>query len=193
MDAPPIHRTHRSTDRLAQAQSHDLAEAIGQSCLMNNLNKALRRSGREKQDCVDCTRVQSRRRVGAKFGDGFGGVQHVALHLEASAAQIARQIPGDGAARRVEQTAGRRIEPGDHQTRQTFHVAPSAFNLPEAFVTRGASRGVTDGQNGQVPPARTRGGSPYAICACAKQRLYAIKIEMLAFQHPDFQHGLDEA
>jgi hypothetical protein len=153
----------------------------------------LRRSGREKQDCVDCTSVQSRRRVGAKFGDGFGGVQHVALDLEAGAAQIARQIPGDDAARRVEQTAGRRIEPGDHQTRQTFHVAPSAFDPSEAFVTRGASRGVTNGQDGQVPSARTRRGSPYAICACAKQRLYAIKVEMLAFQHPDFQHGLDEA
>ena len=116
----------------------------------------------------------------------------MALHLEAGAAQIARQIPGDGAARRVEQAAGRRIEPGDHQTRQTFHVALSAFNLSETFVTRGASRGVTDGQYGQIPPARTRCGSPYAICACAKQRLYAFKIERRAFQHPDFQHGLDQ-
>jgi hypothetical protein len=193
MDTPPIHRTHRSTDRLAQAQSDDLAETIGQSCLMNNLNKALRRSGREKQDCVDCTRVQSFCRVGAKFGHRFGGVQHLALHLEAGTTQIARQIPGDGAARRVEQTAGGWIEPGYHQTRQTFHVALSAFNLPEAFVTRCASRGVTDCQHGQIPPARTRCGSPYAICACAKQRLYAFKIERWAFQHPDFQHRLDQA
>jgi hypothetical protein len=117
----------------------------------------------------------------------------VALHREAGPAQITRQIPGDGTARRMEQTTGRRIEPGDHQTRQTGDVSVSAFDLPETFVPRSASRGVTDGQNGQISPARTRCGSPYAICACAKQRLYAFKIERWAFQHPDFQHRLDQA
>jgi hypothetical protein len=116
----------------------------------------------------------------------------VALHLETGAAQLARQIPRDGAARRMEQAAGCWIEACDHQTRQTSHIAMSAFDLSEAFFTRGASRGITDGQHGQIPAACTRRGSPYAICACAKQRLYAFKIEGRAFKHPDFQHRLDQ-
>jgi hypothetical protein len=91
----------------------------------------------------------------------------------------------------VEQASGCRVEPGLDQTSQTFHIAASAFDLNEAFVARGASRGVADGQNGQVPDGRTRCGSPYAICACEKQGLYALKIERRTFRHPDFQHGLD--
>jgi hypothetical protein len=151
----------------------------------------LRRPGREKQDCIDCTGVQSFGRGGVEFGHGFGGVQSLPLQPEAGVGEIAGQISGDDASRCVEQASGCRVEPGFDETSQTFHIAVSTFDLNKAFVARRASRGITDRQNGQAPDSRTRCGSPYAICACEKQGLYAIQIERRTFLHPDFQHGLD--
>ena len=47
----------------------------------------MRRPGREKQDCIDCTGVQSFGRGGVEFGHGFGGVQRLPLQLEAGAGE----------------------------------------------------------------------------------------------------------